>query len=78
MKIVSARRPMRASVLLLALASIAPLSAQEPRTLSYGEPEDVGMSSSVLDAAIDLYHDAVERGDLVFRPDVTQRRSLRR
>lgn len=41
------------------------LEAQEARTLSYGEPEDVGMSRAVLEGALGLYHEAVERGDIV-------------
>ncbi len=41
------------------------LVAQEARTLSYGEPEEVGMSRAVLEGALGLYHEAVERGDLV-------------
>ena len=41
------------------------LAAQEAKTLSYGEPEDVGMSRAVLEGALGLYHEAVERGDLV-------------
>ncbi|WP_423925055.1 serine hydrolase domain-containing protein [Candidatus Palauibacter sp.] len=57
----------------LAVAVILPTSAlwaptvaaQEARTLSYGEPEEVGMSRAVLEGALGLYHEAVERGDLV-------------
>ena len=41
------------------------LAAQEARTLSYGEPEEVGMSRAVLEGALGLYHEAVERGDIV-------------
>lgn len=49
-----------------ALALAAPAAqGQEPRTLSYGEPADVGMSAEVLDGAVGLYREAVERGDLV-------------
>ncbi len=39
--------------------------SQQARVLSYGEPEDVGMSSAVLQGAVGLYEEAVERGDLV-------------
>lgn len=53
-------------VLILALALFPPsLESQQARTLSYGEPEDVGMSSAVLSGALGLYEEAVERGDLV-------------
>ncbi len=41
------------------------LAAQEAPTLSYGEPEEVGMSRAVLEGALGLYHEAVERGDIV-------------
>jgi len=41
------------------------LAAQEARTLSYGEPEEVGMSRAVLEGALGLYHEAVERGGIV-------------
>ena len=34
-------------------------------TLSVGSPADVGMSQAVLDAGVQLYRDAVARGDLV-------------
>ena len=40
------------------------LSAQDV-TISWGEPADVGMSASVLDGAVGLYKESVERGDLV-------------
>lgn len=40
-------------------------TAPEGRTLSYGEPEEVGMSAAVLEGALGLYHEAVERGDIV-------------
>ncbi|MCG8469667.1 MAG: beta-lactamase family protein, partial [Gemmatimonadetes bacterium] len=64
------RRRMRlaaSSIALVLLSSLfAPYGlAQETHTLSYGEPEDVGMSSAVLDGALGLYAEAVERGDLV-------------
>ena len=52
--------------LLLAVGLFPPsLESQQVRTLSYGEPEDVGMSSAVLAGAMGLYEEAVERGDLV-------------
>ncbi len=34
-------------------------------TLSVGTPEEVGMSSAILEAGVQLYRDAVEAGDLV-------------
>lgn len=55
-----------AAALILAGALLAPtLESQEVHKLSYGAPEDVGMSSAVLDGAVGLYREAVERGDLV-------------
>ncbi len=55
------------SIALILAAGLFPptLSGQHVRTLSYGEPEDVGMSSAVLAGALGLYEEAVERGDLV-------------
>lgn len=41
------------------------LAGQQVRTLSYGEPEDVGMSSAGLAAAVEMYQEAVQRGELV-------------
>jgi CubicO group peptidase (beta-lactamase class C family) len=57
----------RETVLLLALlvAAATGASAQHAPTLSYGEPADVGMSAAVLEGAVGLYEEAVERGDLV-------------
>ena len=54
-------------VALLASAVLAPagLRAQQAPTLSSGEAADVGMSEAVLGAALGLYREAVERGDLV-------------
>lgn len=52
-------------LLLLAGATVLHAVQPEPRTLSYGRPEDVGMSPAVLDGAVGLYREAVERGDLV-------------
>ncbi|WP_419165400.1 serine hydrolase domain-containing protein [Candidatus Palauibacter sp.] len=54
-----------AVILPLAVLSAPTVAAQEAKTLSYGEPEDVGMSRAVLEGALGLYHEAVERGDLV-------------
>ncbi len=52
--------------LILAAGLFSPtLTGQHVRTLSYGEPEDVGMSSAVLAGALGLIEEAVERGDLV-------------
>ncbi len=54
------------TALILAVGLLPPaLESQQVRTLSYGEPEDVGMSSAVLAGAMGLYEEAVERGDLV-------------
>ena len=65
------RRPARwwpsaasaAAVVLLAVQA-APVVAQGV-TLTAGAPEDVGMSSAVLDGGVGLYREAVARGDLV-------------
>ena len=57
--------PAVAVILPLAALSAPTLAAQEARTLSYGEPEEVGMSRAVLEGALGLYHEAVERGELV-------------
>lgn len=54
-----------ATILAGAAWSVPALAAQEARTLSYGEPEEVGMSRAVLEGALGLYHEAVERGDIV-------------
>jgi CubicO group peptidase (beta-lactamase class C family) len=62
-----ARRPLHAPRrLLLSLAFLAApaLSAQDV-TLTQGKPEDVGMSPAILQGGVQLYRDAVERGDLV-------------
>ena len=54
------------TVLVLSTALVAStLEAQETPTLSYGQPEDVGMSAAILSGAVGLYEEAVERGDLV-------------
>ena len=57
----------RTSVTLVLALLLTPLASesQEAQTLSYGSPEDVGMSSSVLRGALGVYEEAVERGDLV-------------
>ncbi len=54
-----------ALLLLLALAHAGALSAQRPTTVSYASPAEVGMSAAVLEGAVGLYEEAVERGDLV-------------
>ncbi len=55
-------RPVLLGLLLTLVAS--PLLAQDV-TLSMGTPEEVGMSPTILDGAVQLYRDAVEAGDLV-------------
>ncbi len=61
------RAAIRSTIALIVAAGLFPptLASQHVRTLSYGEPEDVGMSSAVLTGALGLYKEAVERGDLV-------------
>lgn len=49
---------------LLSLAAASGLKGQDV-TLSTGTPADVGMSSAILDAGVQLYRDAVANGDLV-------------
>jgi CubicO group peptidase (beta-lactamase class C family) len=53
-------------VLLLAIAGSPPrsLRAQGQNTLQYAEPADVGMSPAILESGVQLFRDAVERGDL--------------
>ena len=52
--------------LILTLGFLVPaLESQEIRTLSYGIPEDVGMSAAVLSGALGIYEEAIERGELV-------------
>jgi len=54
------------AILLAGVALSPPAEAQQQATtLSYGEPTGAGMSPAVLDAALGLYREAVERGDLV-------------
>jgi CubicO group peptidase (beta-lactamase class C family) len=56
----------RTLALILAVGLFPPsLESQQIRTLSYGVPEDVGMSPAVLAGALGTYEEAVERGDLV-------------
>ncbi len=64
------RAPWTTSLSCIALALAAclfpvGLASQEARALSFGKPEDVGMSAVVLASAVGLYEEAVERGDLV-------------
>ena len=55
-----------ALILTLRLGIQAPiLESQEAQTLSYGVPEDVGMSAAVLSGALGVYEEAIERGELV-------------
>ncbi len=50
---------------LVAWATPAPGLHAQDVTLSRGTPEEVGMSSAILDAGVQLFRDAVDRGDLV-------------
>jgi len=55
-----------AIALILTIGVLAPdLQSQEAQTLSYGTPEDVGMSAAVLTGALGVYEEAIERGELV-------------
>ena len=55
-----------AIALILTIGVLAPdLQSQEAQTLSYGTPEDVGMSAAVLSGALGVYEEAIERGELV-------------
>ncbi|MEC7807595.1 MAG: serine hydrolase domain-containing protein, partial [Gemmatimonadota bacterium] len=55
-----------AIALILTIGVLAPdLQSQETQTLSYGAPEDVGMSAAVLTGALGVYEEAIERGELV-------------
>lgn len=49
---------------LLLFTAASPLGAQEV-TLTAGTPEEVGMSSAILDAGVELYREAIDAGDLV-------------
>ncbi len=63
----SIRRRALALLVLLPLACVAStarLGAQDV-TLSRAAPQDVGMSSAILQAGVALYREAVDRGDLV-------------
>ena len=42
-----------------------PVAAQQDVTLTRASPADAGMSAAVLDAGVEIYRDAVERGDLM-------------
>jgi CubicO group peptidase (beta-lactamase class C family) len=60
-------RPTRViGTLLLAIACSAPgaLGAQSPHTLEYAKPADAGMSPVLLETGIQLFRDAVARGEL--------------
>lgn len=59
----ASRRALVTAFAFLAAGSSA-LAAQDV-TLSQGKPEDVGMSSAILQGGVQLYREAVERGDLV-------------
>ncbi|MEO2159430.1 MAG: serine hydrolase domain-containing protein, partial [bacterium] len=53
-------------ILLITLAySPGTVYGQKSLTLSYGSPEQVGMSSAILAGGTGLYQEAVDRGDLV-------------
>ena len=55
-----------AIALILTIGVLAPdLQSQEAQTLSYGTPEDVGMSAAVLTGALGVYEEAIKRGELV-------------
>lgn len=53
-----------AAALLLGLLAAAGATAQDV-TLSAGTPDEVGMSSAILQGGVQLYREAVERGDMV-------------
>ncbi|HKK94632.1 MAG TPA: serine hydrolase domain-containing protein [Longimicrobiales bacterium] len=54
-----------AIAILVALTTAHAGVAQTAPTLEYGSPDDAGMSAAVLDAALGIYQEAVDRGDLV-------------
>ena len=60
-------RAVRRALAALSAACVlgAPGLRAQDVTLSTGTPADVGMSSAILDAGVQLYRDAVDRGDLV-------------
>jgi len=60
--------PVRSALLvalLIALGGAQAALAQPAPTLAYGSAEEAGMSAAVLDAALGVYREAVDRGDLV-------------
>lgn len=59
------RKPLFASLVLLGVLRPLAVSSQDAPTLAYGQAEDVGMSPAGLARAAALYHDAVEKGELV-------------
>ena len=58
---------MSVAIAIIAVVALFPsaLASQQVRTLSYGDPEDVGMSAAGLASALEMYEQAVERGELV-------------
>ena len=60
----SAARTLLLALALPLLAGVPALAAQDV-TLTPGKPEDVGLSSAILQGGVQLYRDAVESGDLV-------------
>lgn len=58
------RHARRLTCALTAFCGALPLAAQTA-TLTPGTPQDVGMSSAVLEAGVGLYREAVARGELV-------------
>lgn len=58
-----AHRP--AAFLVAALLLLAPAARAQDVTLTTGTPEEVGMSSAILQGGVQHYRDAVARGDLV-------------
>jgi len=52
------------AALFVALGAASGVAAQDV-TLSQGTPEEVGLSSAVLQSGVQLYREAVDRGDLV-------------
>jgi len=61
-------RPTLAALLLAALAGAAITATRleaQGATLSRGTPEEAGLSPTILDAGVQLFRDAVDRGDLV-------------
>ena len=54
----------RSGCALVLCAALLPAPALSQSVLSEGKPEDVGMSSQILEEGVELYRAAVERGDL--------------